>query len=167
MFLHVLHGLPAFFKFLHFNAVSKNSSNTWTVSSDPALCLMNLVLSASGYLEGEVEVFLYVSLVAQQLSQTVSQLLHTDTTTGFRFNRLREFQSDKSFLLQRMRKSIKSFCFFMHLWEKPQNLHDFMLVLKRLFNHFRQNIKLRRHLDELKCCSIAWSLSSNKQLIII
>lgn len=31
------------------------------------------------YLKGEVEVLLHVSLVAQQLSQTVSQLLHTDT----------------------------------------------------------------------------------------
>lgn len=40
----------------------------------------------SGYLEGEVEVFLDVSLVAQQLSQTVSQLLQTHTA-GPRFNR--------------------------------------------------------------------------------
>lgn len=39
-----------------------------------------LPLSATGYLEGEVEVLLDVSLVAQQLSQTMSQLLQTDSS---------------------------------------------------------------------------------------
>lgn len=38
--------------------------------------------SVFSYLEGEVEVFLYISLIAQQLSQTMSQLLQTDTGSG-------------------------------------------------------------------------------------
>lgn len=55
---------------MHWKRV-KNACNTETFS------MILLALSVSWYLESEVEVFLHVSLIAQQLSQTVSQLLQT------------------------------------------------------------------------------------------
>lgn len=105
----------------------KNASNREMISFAAAKiwrwCIMKLLPPAvrvSWYLEGEVEVLLYVSVVVQQLSQTMSQLLQG----GERGNRLDRTQMRHKIPLRRtgIRTPNQSCCLMlMHCWKNSVN----------------------------------------------